>query len=159
MILKEVRLRIHVSFFAKKLETCHRFSIADHGCQAEFFLAGENDDSSHDLALMLSREDSLIDRGINETLTSAHRGQTKSSLIFRRVALQKHDLQSTKCRSEVLLSRIKFSIMVLLFVCIFAIFRCIKLIIVVKRENVDDVILYSVRWIYFYHTEYIAIVR
>jgi hypothetical protein len=155
MILKGVRLRIHVSFLAKKSGNMPSIPIADHGCQAEFFLADENDDSSHDLALMLSREDSLIDRGINETLISAHAGQTKSSLIFRRVALQKHDLQSTKCRPEVLLSRIKFSIMGLLFVCIFAIFGCIKLIIIVKRENVDIVVLYSVRWIYFYHTEYV----
>jgi hypothetical protein len=88
-------------------------------------LAGESDDSSHDLALMLSREDSFIDRGINETLTSPHMGQTKFSLIFRRVALQKHDSQSTKCKPEVLLFRIKFSIteLLLLLVRIFGIIR------------------------------------
>jgi hypothetical protein len=83
----------------------------------ESFLADENEASSYDLALMLSREDSFNERGIKETLESAHAGHTESSLIFRIVALQKHDSQSTKCMLEVLLSDIKFFI-VWFFVCI-----------------------------------------
>jgi hypothetical protein len=59
---------------------------------------------------MLSRERSFIDRGIKETLESAHAGHTESSLMFRIVALQKHDSQSTKCMLEVLLSGIIFFI-------------------------------------------------
>jgi hypothetical protein len=59
---------------------------------------------------MLSRERSFIERGIKEILESAHTGHTESSLIFRIVALQKHDSQSMKCTLEVLLSSIKFSI-------------------------------------------------
>jgi hypothetical protein len=66
--------------------------------------------TSRGLALMLSRERSFIERGIKETLESAHMGHTESSPIFRIVALQKHDSQSTKCILEVLLSSIKFSI-------------------------------------------------
>jgi len=62
------------------------------------------------LGLMLSRERSFIERGIKEILESAHTGHTESSLIFRIVALQKHDSQSMKCTLEVLLSSIKFSI-------------------------------------------------
>lgn len=62
------------------------------------------------LSLMLSRERSFIERGIKEILESAHTGHTESSPIFRIVALQKHDSQSTKCMLEVLLSSIKFSI-------------------------------------------------
>ena len=71
------------------------------------YFADENEASSHDLALMLSREDSFIERGIKETLELAHAGHTDSSLIFRIVALQKHDSQSTKCMLEVLFSNIK----------------------------------------------------
>ncbi|HEY1248887.1 MAG TPA: hypothetical protein VGE97_07870, partial [Nitrososphaera sp.] len=52
---------------------------------------------------------------------SAHKGHTSFSLILRRVALQKHDLQSTKCRLEVLSSKIKFSIAIL-FVDIFLLY-------------------------------------
>lgn len=74
------------------------------------FLADDTEASSHDLALILSLEDSFIDRGIKEILESAHAGHTESSLIFRIVALQKHDSQSTKCMLEVLLSSIKFFI-------------------------------------------------
>lgn len=81
------------------------------GCRTGSLLADENEASSHDLALMLSREDSFIERGIKETLESAHARHTESSPIFRIVALQNHDSQSTKCKLEVLLSTIKFSIM------------------------------------------------
>ena len=42
----------------------------------EPFFADGNEASSHDLVLILSREDSFIDRGIKETLESAHVGQT-----------------------------------------------------------------------------------
>lgn len=40
----------------------------------ESLLEDENEDSIHDFALMLSREDSFIERGIKETLESAHAG-------------------------------------------------------------------------------------
>jgi hypothetical protein len=42
----------------------------------ELFLADGNEASSHDLALILSLEDSFMDRGIKETLESAHIGHT-----------------------------------------------------------------------------------
>jgi hypothetical protein len=42
----------------------------------EPFLADGNEASSHDLAFILSREDSFIDRGIKETLESVHVGHT-----------------------------------------------------------------------------------
>lgn len=71
-----------------------------------FFIDG-SDTSNHDLALILSLEDSFIERGINETLESLHIEHTESSLMFRIVALQKHDSQSAKCTLEVLLSNIK----------------------------------------------------
>jgi hypothetical protein len=76
----------------------------------ESLFEDENEASSHDLALRLSREDSFIERGIKETLELVHAGHTESSLIFRIVALQKHDSQSTKCMLEVSLSSIKFFI-------------------------------------------------
>jgi hypothetical protein len=73
----------------------------------EPFLADDNEASSHDFVLMLSREDSSIDRVVKETLESVHVGHTESSLLFNIVALQKQDSQSTKCMLEVLLSNIK----------------------------------------------------
>jgi hypothetical protein len=112
------------------------------------FLADGNEASSHDLALILSREDSFIDRGIKETLESAHAGHTQSSPIFRIVALQKHDPHSTKCMLEVLLSSIKFFI-VWLFVRICHNPHAFNLIFLAKDEHVDGLILYSVYWIYF----------
>jgi hypothetical protein len=42
------------------------------------FLEDENEASSHDLALMLGREDSFNERGIKETLELAHAGHTES---------------------------------------------------------------------------------
>jgi hypothetical protein len=77
---------------------------------SELFLTDEKVVSSHDLALILSLEDSLIDRGIKETLESVHAGHMVSSLMFRIVALQKHDSQSTKCMLEVLSSNTKIFI-------------------------------------------------
>jgi hypothetical protein len=100
------------------------------------------------LALMLRRERSFIERGIKETLESAHTGHTESSPIFRIVALQKHDSQSTKCILEVLLSSIKFSI-VWLFVHILLNSHAFNLIFLAKDEHVDVLILYSVCWIHF----------
>lgn len=79
----------------------------------EFILADETDAPNHDLKLKLNLEDSIIDRGMMETSSSAHKGQTRFSLVLRRVALQKHDLHSAKCRPDVLLSRIKSSITIL----------------------------------------------
>lgn len=83
----------------------------------EPFLVDGNRASNHDLALMLSREDSFIDNGIKATLESVHIGHIESSFMFRIVALQKQDSQSTKCRLDVLLSNIKCFIVSLL-VCI-----------------------------------------
>ena len=96
-----------------------------------------------------SWDDSFIDKGINETFESAHTGHTNSSLIFRIVALQKHDSQSTKCRLEVLLSNIKFFI-IWLFVRICYSSCSFNLIFLAKDEHVDLIILYSVCWIVFY---------
>lgn len=97
---------------------------------------------------MLRRERSFIERGIKEILESAHTGHTESSPIFRIVALQKHDSQSTKCMLEVLLSSIKFSI-VWLFVHILLNSYAFNLIFLAKDEHVDVLILYSVCWIHF----------
>src|SRR5919106_5462839 len=91
---------------------------------SEPFLADGDEASSHDLALILSREDSFIDRGIKETLESAHLGHTQSSAIFRVVALQKHDPHSAKCMLELLLYTIKFFI-IWLFVRILPYSTCI----------------------------------
>ena len=112
-------------------------------------LADENDSSGHGLELMLSREDSFIDRGMKETSVSAHMGHTRFSLIFRRVALQKHDLQSTKCRLDILLSRTKFSITMLLVRHFCYDLNTFKLIFIAKWNSIDVVILYSVHWMYF----------
>src|ERR671919_2302811 len=110
---------------------------------SEPFLADGDEASSHDLALILSREDSFIDRGIKETLESAHLGHTQSSAIFRIVALQKHDPHSAKCMLEILLSSIKFFI-VWLFVRICHNPHAFNLIFLAKDEHVDGLILYSV---------------
>ena len=83
----------------------------------EPFLVDGNRASNQDLALMLSREDSFIDNGIKATSESVHIGHIESSFMFRIVALQKQDSQSTKCRLDVLLSNIKCFIVSLL-VCI-----------------------------------------
>jgi hypothetical protein len=58
----------HILVNPKFVEVCQRL--------LEPFFADGNEASSHDLALILSREDSFIDRGIKETLESAHVGQT-----------------------------------------------------------------------------------
>jgi hypothetical protein len=87
-----------------------------------------------------------------ETSSSAHMGQTRFSLVIRRVALQKHDLHSAKCRPDVLLSILKFSI-TMLFVDIYFQLNKFKLIFVAKYKNIVIVMLYGVGRLYFYHIE------
>ena len=97
-----------------------------------------------------SWDDSFIDKGINETFESAHTGHTNSSLIFRIVALQKHDSQSTKCRLEVLCILLNFSLFGYLYAfCYMS--RSFNLIFLAKDEHVDVHTPYSVWWIDSYH--------
>src|SRR5215203_3398529 len=97
---------------------------------------------------MLSRERSFTERGIKEILESAHTGHTESSLIFRIVALQKHDSQSMKCTLEVLYLVSNFPLYGYLYTFCYN-SHAFNLIFLAKDEHVDVLILYSVCWIHF----------